>query len=1174
VPVNERVLIDVVVRDAASEIVRQFRQEIERLGPSAIRAGQQSGAGFDRITQAAQGASTRTTGLWQDASGHWRNSFGQFASAAEREMAGLPAAARNAEQGVSRATNDMGSGLSSVVDKVKGLVALMAAGFAVDKLKDFASDAINQASDIQEASTKLTAVFGDGTDAVNQFAGAGAKALGQSSLEVKNAAATFGVFGKAAGLAGTENAKFSTDLVSLSTDLASFYNEDPSAVVEALGAGLRGEAEPLRRFGILMDDATLRNKALAMGLTTTTKDALEPQQKVLAAQALIMEQTSLAQGDFARTSGGLANQQRILAAQWTDMKGKLGQAFLPAVTGVVVALNDKLMPLLDKVATAVPEFVAKVTAGFALLRTGDFVGGLGVEEDSALVGALLGARAAWLGDIEWPAPPGGFLDKFIGLSYAIREQLPGLQEDVKAAWHTLASGDFVRGNSGLEEDSPLIVAALALRDWGIETFEKLRGVFDTLVRTGKDLWPSLKSIGESLGLAVLSFKDSGFDVAGVIWDSLLAALQGIATLLEVTLVPLFNQVAVFMRENPEIVQLVVGAFLLYKGVLLGVTIAARAYAIATGIMTAATSLLTAVMNMNPFMKLVVALTALVAGFIWAYNNVDWFREMVDTAWQWIQMAFQKAMEFIAPIWKWLGDNIHVVGDFFVWLWQSIIVPAWNAIVAVISWAWNTIILPYLTAWWGLVQFVGGIISGLWTIVSDVFTWIVGKLTEAWTWIRDNVFNPLGEGIGGVGTLFSGLWTTVSDVWTWIGDKIQWVWDNVVSPIWEDIKSFISSIGEFFTGIWKGVEEAATWIGSKITEITKAISDFLGMDTSTTVDTAAALTTPQTDASRAAGPLQNTAGTANAYGKREGGLLTGPGSGTSDSIPLWGSNGEYIVRASETRKNLGLLEMINAGRYAAGGLVQAGYNKGYNALTGFAGPKLDAKKTAAEQAMITGPGAAGNVPYNLSGGVEQWRGLALLALQAVGKWKGMDLTYAIDKMLYQMQTESSGNPNAINLTDINAQRGYPSMGLLQVIKPTFDSNLRNTPFEALIANGQTDPWANMISSIIYGLNRYKSLDAAYRGVAYDNGGMWATGTSGWNTSGRTEAVLTAPEREAYQQHARSLAQGGGAATITIEAGAVQINVAGGVDATNRAALRRELEAALRDILSEDAARRLS
>ena len=57
------------------------------------------------------------------------------------------------------------------------------------------------------------------------------------------------------------------------------------------------------------------------------------------------------------------------------------------------------------------------------------------------------------------------------------------------------------------------------------------------------------------------------------------------------------------------------------------------------------------------------------------------------------------------------------------------------------------------------------------------------------------------------------------------------------------------------------------------------------------------------------------------GKAGGGLITGPGTGTSDSIPLMGSNGEFMVRtAAVNYYGVDMLNAINQMRYAQGGLV--------------------------------------------------------------------------------------------------------------------------------------------------------------------------------------------------------------------------------------------------------------
>jgi hypothetical protein len=125
----------------------------------------------------------------------------------------------------------------------------------------------------------------------------------------------------------------------LASDLASFNNTTPEEAIQAIGGALRGENEPIRRYGVLLDEASLKQAALKEGIISSTKEALTPQQKVLAAQLAIYQQTTAAQGDFARTSDGLANQQRILAAQFANLQAEIGQALLPVMLQFVKALN-------------------------------------------------------------------------------------------------------------------------------------------------------------------------------------------------------------------------------------------------------------------------------------------------------------------------------------------------------------------------------------------------------------------------------------------------------------------------------------------------------------------------------------------------------------------------------------------------------------------------------------------------------------------------------------------------------------------------------------------------------------------------------------------------------------------------------------------------------------------
>ncbi len=95
------------------------------------------------------------------------------------------------------------------------------------------------------------------------------------------------------------------------------------------------------------------------------------------------------------------------------------------------------------------------------------------------------------------------------------------------------------------------------------------------------------------------------------------------------------------------------------------------------------------------------------------------------------------------------------------------------------------------------------------------------------------------------------------------------------------------------------------------------------------------------------------------------------------------------------------------------------------------------------------------------GVEQWRALALQAMMLGGLNPNQ-----IEAFLALMAAESGGNPMAINMTDINAQNGVPSQGLMQVIPPTFAAfHVPGTSSNIL------DPLANMAAAAAYIASRY-------------------------------------------------------------------------------------------------------
>lgn len=169
-----------------------------------------------------------------------------------------------------------------------------------------------------------------------------------------------------------------------------------------------------------------------------------------------------------------------------------------------------------------------------------------------------------------------------------------------------------------------------------------------------------------------------------------------------------------------------------------------------------------------------------------------------------------------------------------------------------------------------------------------------------------------------------------------------------------------------------------------------------------------------------------------------------------------------------------------------GLVNAVLNKfvSYDGIGGYALSMGKAMVSTIKGAMpawvdkvIEETGAKTLADYVASGGVNQWRTTVARALKMEGQYSAAN----VNRTLYQMQTESGGNPRAINLWDSNAKKGIPSKGLMQVIDPTFKAYARSG-FDKNIY----DPLSNILASVRYATSRYGSLAKAYQGHGYSSG----------------------------------------------------------------------------------------
>lgn len=440
------------------------------------------------------------------------NNFSRVNVSITASTGGLTAGLANASKQV--------EGFSSRLRRIDFATTFMAAtnavNIAVNAVKSFAgaiSGAVDAAVSLGEEQSKSTVIFGASAAAVGEFAKSAAN-IGISEAAALKATGTFGNLFRAIGLSEDQSAKFSTSMTALAADLASFNNTSIDEAMQALGAGLRGEAEPLRRFGVLLDDATLRQQALSMGLVDSVKTALTPSIKAQAAYAAILNQTKLAQGDFTRTSGSLANQQRILYANFQNLSGELGKAFIPLFQTLVNTFTQ-IIPYIQAATAQFVAFLTQATPGLEGASLAATVLGGAIRIVAGAVTFLYGAFQMLYGFL---SPVLAFVLKVAGVIAGVAEAIfgkigPGLSQMANDAAGFLArtgGGALTQGSRNVTNpfasfDDALAQAIAKAADPKPGGDKDAERTADATERTAKTLERLANNQGGTLAMATIGY---------------------------------------------------------------------------------------------------------------------------------------------------------------------------------------------------------------------------------------------------------------------------------------------------------------------------------------------------------------------------------------------------------------------------------------------------------------------------------------------------------------------------------------------------------------------------------------------------------------------------------------------------------------------------------------------
>lgn len=205
---------------------------------------------------------------------------------------------------------------------------------AFSKIKD----AIDISSSLTEVENVVRTTFGNYEKLIQDFSKTSIQDFGMSELTAKQVASRFQAMGTAMGFSQGKMADMSLQLTKLTADMASFYDMEQSDVARNLQAVFTGETEPLRKYGLDLTQATLKEWAMKQGLDADISSMTQAEKTMLRYQ-YVMANTAAAQGDFARTSDTWANQIRILKQSFEQLAAIIGGALINAFKPFVRTLN-------------------------------------------------------------------------------------------------------------------------------------------------------------------------------------------------------------------------------------------------------------------------------------------------------------------------------------------------------------------------------------------------------------------------------------------------------------------------------------------------------------------------------------------------------------------------------------------------------------------------------------------------------------------------------------------------------------------------------------------------------------------------------------------------------------------------------------------------------------------
>ena len=240
----------------------------------------------------------------------------------------------------------------------------------------------------------------------------------------------------------------------------------------------------------------------------------------------------------------------------------------------------------------------------------------------------------------------------------------------------------------------------------------------------------------------------------------------------------FSKIGDFIAKAIPVIANVISFIDKYKaalipiaGIVMGIVAALTVYKTIMTVINTIQAIQNALMLANPAVliiaAIVAAITAVIAIVVLLYNKCEWFRNLVNTIFEFIKMVIQAVIDaivgFVQSVISFIQPLIDFVKNCFI-LWLAIFTTFWGTIFDVVSgiaqWVWNTVLSP-------IVGFFQNVFSTIWGIISKV----IDKIKNAFNTVKNAII-----------TAFNAVKSTIQTIFNTIANIVKTPINGIINGI--------------------------------------------------------------------------------------------------------------------------------------------------------------------------------------------------------------------------------------------------------------------------------------------------------------------------------------------------------------------------------------------------------